>query len=112
MKIRSNYVSNSSSSSFIIGYDESFFGDIEKFIQTACIMDTSVRPVEQYLDYFDEDDEYREQLSKKIEETKETGKKVIFIDADYDAAFIYDLLEFINKANGGDKMVTIVRANE
>ena len=33
MKVRTNYVSNSSSSSFVIAYDEMFFGDLISFFK-------------------------------------------------------------------------------
>lgn len=107
MKIRTNYVSNSSSSSYIIAVDESFYGNIKVFFDTHSIgYDTRIRGVEDIdWDNYCEDgvDEYKAQ--EQIQ--RDSGKAVYEVDLDYDHCYLIDFLQQLNDANGGDKLAII-----
>lgn len=108
MKIRTNYVSNSSSSSFVIAYDESFFGDLLTLIQTSHVgCETSVTNHENMEEFFEYKFSTLEEINnfkQKVEEKINQGKKVILLDLDCEYDFLIKLLNQINKQNGGDKI--------
>ena len=91
MKIRTNYVSNSSSSSFVIAYDEMFFGDLVCFFNRnylgcetkACDSNDMLKFYENYF----ETEESAEKFKKKVEKFEEKGKKIIWLkmDQEYEA---------------------------
>lgn len=106
MKIRKFYVSNSSSSSFVIAYDPAFFGDIELFFKDSELgYETDVRDIKDFLEY---EPEYKERIETAIA----SGKKVLYIGLDYDYCPIINLLKQINEKNGGDKMEVLYGEDE
>lgn len=117
MKIRTNYVSNSSSSSFLIAYDESFFGDLARFFKEGPFYECSFRSgsdaAEEFLQWLSEcDEEYMSLCKSRIEDAADKGKTLLYMRLDYDYKYAFNLLEQINSANGGDKMDVIYGDNE
>lgn len=113
MKMRKGYVSNSSSSSFIIAYDENFFGNLKDFLENFYLGESSIYDFEKYKDLYLEDlDEEKEEYEKLIEEEEKSGKTICCLNLDYDFCFIVDLLQNINKMNGNDKLNIILNTNE
>ena len=104
MKVRTNYVSNSSSSSFVIAYDEMFFGDLISFFkqnylgcETKVHDSNSMSKFYQY--YFDSDEEI-EKFKKKVENFEINDKKVIWLEIDQEYEAIVNLLRQINNCTG------------
>lgn len=98
MKIRSNYVSNSSSSSYVIAYDPVFFGNFEEFLREyspGC--DTSILNLNTFIEDYPE---YKERIAK----LKAEGKQVIYFSLDYEHNSLMELMKMINESNGGNKM--------
>lgn len=107
MKIRTNYVSNSSSSSYIIAVDESFYGNLKVFFDTHSIgFDTRIRSSE-YIDWDDYCEEDVSEYKAKEQEQRAAGKAVYEVYLDYDHCYVIDLLKQLNDANGGDKLVML-----
>ena len=101
MKIRSNYVSNSSSSSFIIAYDPLFFGNIKAFFKEfdfGC--ETEICNENDFLKSMPE---YKEEIDK----IKTEGKQVLCFRLDHEFYSIVELLKMINESNGGNKLKII-----
>ena len=115
MKIRLDYVSNSSSSSFLIAYDPKLFGNLEKFFnETSIGYNTSVNNLKEFLSELNEDeywDDRRDEIKNKLAEAKKAKKKVIQISLDYDYGSIIELLEHINSKCGGDKFEVIYESD-
>ena len=115
MKIRNSYVSNSSSSSYIIAYDINFFGDLFKFFKDAYLgCDTEVMTPEHYKEhdyYFDNEDE-KHAFEQKVQEYRNQGKEVICLSLDSEYTSLFTLLDNINEKNGGDKLIYIQRNEE
>ena len=87
MKVRNGYVSNSSSSSFIISYDEKVFGDLQMLLKNGYLgCETHFRKLE------DVDEECHKEL---VEERLKEGKKVIYFSLDQEYEIIVDLLKQI-----------------
>lgn len=107
MKIRTNYVSNSSSSSYIIAVDESFYGNIKVFFDTHSIgFETRIRSSES-IDWDNYCEEDVPEYKAKEQVQRAAGKAVYEIDLDYDHCYVIDLLKQLSDANGGDKMAVI-----
>ena len=105
MKIRSNYVSNSSSSSYVLAYDKSFYGDLEQFFKKeyfgfeTYVYDLKEPFVEDY-------------INEGIKKAKEEGKEVIYFGLDNEYISIITLMKIINKNNGNDKLTVIYEQEE
>ena len=101
MKIRTGYVSNSSSSSFIIAYDENLFGDLTGCLESGYVgCETSVAKtsdLEEFYKYLFLNDEEKEIIKNKIKRSEADGKKVIHIELDRDYEIIFDLFKQISK---------------
>ena len=90
MKIRSNYVSNSSSSSFILAYDPLFFGNIEAFFREECVGEET--RFDNLNEFLKENSEYTD----KIKQLKKEGKNIIYIRLDQEFFSIITLMKMIN----------------
>lgn len=100
MKIRSNYVSNSSSSSFIIAYDKNFYGDLEKFFKDGYFgCETEIYELSEN---FEEGE-----INDEIKKVKQEGKSVLYFSLDQEYFSILTLLKNVNENNGGDKLKII-----
>jgi len=111
MKIRANYVSNSSSSSYIIAYDQKFFGNLLKFFkdhQNILGYNTKVVDREEMLLYWI-DDHRHDEIRRLMREAEENGMTILCLKLDYEQYSICDLLKSINDINGGDKFKIIDR---
>ncbi len=116
MKVRSGYVSNSSSSSYVIAYDKSFFGDLEKFLMDTnmngydglgcetILYDLSDIDEEFYKYELCGDKEKIEKFKSKLKEAEKDGKGIIYIGLDHEYEVVINLLKFLNDNHGGDKI--------
>jgi len=105
MKIRSNYVSNSSSSSFILVYDPLFFGDLKTFFEKESFGCETQVYNDQDKFIVDDAPEYKE----KIKKAQEEGKQVLYLGLDNEFYSIITLLKMINESNGGNKFEILYR---
>lgn len=111
MKVRTDYVSNSSSSSFVIVYDDKFFGNLKDFIsQNEIGYETYVHDVSDLVHDLEEEknpSDNSKKLLKRIREAQQTNKALLYTNIDYDHGSLVELLKYINKQNGGDKLEII-----
>ena len=111
MKFRINYVSNSSSCSFLIAYDPVFLGNLYQFFKTQKLgCNTRVQNVEQFIDIFGDEKE-KDEYRKIIKSNKNDGKQVVYLTLDYEYCSVFTLLQMINESNGGNKMKVIKEWN-
>lgn len=108
MKVRIGFVSNSSSSSYVIAYDACFFGNLKSLFEdcyagcdTKCL--DSEHMDEFYRIYCDTDEE-RAEFKKKVEEKKKEGKQVVCLNLDNDFGIVMTMMKMINESNGGNKL--------
>lgn len=105
MKYRNSFVSNSSSSSFVIAYDKSFFGDLHKFLKSCYLGETTVKTIGEldgdfYRTYFDSEEdiqEFRDRLSI-------SNKDIFFIRLDSEYEFFIEFIEILGNIHGKDKI--------
>ena len=104
MKIRTNYVSNSSSSSFVIAYDEAFFGDLMSLFKINYLgCESKVRDsnnMQEFYDIYCDSDEEVEDLKKKIEKFEVNDKRVLYLSVDNEFEVVVNLLKQIGNATG------------
>ena len=114
MKIRSGYVSNSSSSSFLIAYDEKFYGDLTKFFKEEYFgCETEIGDLETFLDYLCEvDEDINKDWTEKAKEQENAGKRVLYLRLDNEYSSIISLLKKINEANGKNKLTMLYDGEE
>lgn len=103
MKIRSNYVSNSSSSSFVIAYDKNTFGDLKQFLNDNYLgCESSINHKDDfekyYLDYLD--DEKKKEFENLVKEKKTNGMEIVYFYLDNDFNAVANLLKQIGKNTG------------
>ncbi len=111
MKKRIGYVSNSSSSSYIIAYDQKVFGNLCKFFkehETALGYNTKVVDREEMLLYNIEEERHGE-VKRLMREAEDAGLTILCLQLDYEQYSVYDLLKSISDANGGGKFRLIDR---
>lgn len=112
MKTRLGYVSNSSSSSFFVAYDKKVFGDLLEFFRKyhGCF-GCETGSGEENIDYlFGEDYPYEndENAKRLVEEARKRGMSFLNVSIDHDCVIgVSKLLQQINEAHGGDKMIFI-----
>jgi hypothetical protein len=104
MKIRTNYVSNSSSSSFLVVYDENIFEEIIQELKKSYLGCSKIK--EDLNDFFNNNcvEEELDNWKKRIQDYKDTGKKVVYMDLEYDYEFVKNILQIINDKSGGNKI--------
>ena len=98
MKIRNGYVSNSSSSSFVLSYNPIFFGNIQAFIEDYS---PGCESVVYDLDKLNEN---MPELKEIVELERKNGNQVVYFRLDSEYFMLIDLLKMINESNGGNKM--------
>lgn len=112
MKIRTGFVSNSSSSSFLLAYDKSFFGDLNRFFNENPIgFDTFVLDEEKKINEMIEDccsKEEKESTKKKLNELRESGRSICCLELDQEHIELIKLLRQINKANGESHLEILI----
>jgi len=109
MKIRSAFVDNSSSSSYIIGYSRKTFGNLNKFFwdnEHKLGYETRVLDREQML-LQEYPEESWDAIRQKMRKAEDDGMTILCINLDYEQSFLLDMLKQINDANGSDKMTII-----
>lgn len=114
MKIRHGYVSNSSSSSFLIAYDEKFFGDLTKFFKEEYFgCETETGDLVTFLDYLCEvDEDINKDWTEKVKEQEQSGKKVLYLRLDNEYSSIISLLKEINEVNDKNKLTMLYDGEE
>ena len=109
MKIRTGFVSNSSSSSFIIAYDPNFFGDLQDLFEEydwGC--ETAVQEdLEKFISNYLDTEEEIPAFKKKVEVARAEGKKILAMRLDREYRGVMALLEMINEQNNQDKLVVL-----
>lgn len=114
MKTRKSYVSNSSSSSFIIAYDSALFGDLSKFFSSIdensdyhTTTETGLVNLEEELENWanscDDEEERKgvDRLLQAVNENLGKGMKVIAIRIDHDQDELLELLKFMSQQKNG-----------
>ena len=98
MKVRKCFVSNSSSSSFVISYDPIFFGNLLAFIEEY---NPGCESAVYDLDILNED---IPELKETVDSERKNGNQIAYFRLDQEYFLIIDLLKMINESNGGNKM--------
>ena len=110
MKTRFGYVSNSSSSSYIVAYDKSFFGDLPGVLNDGGFgFETSARDLagddwKHVLEEFWFGEEDGKRLEADMKAASEAGGALMVLSIDHDCTGAVKLLKHINDVNGGNKM--------
>lgn len=94
MKVRIGFVSNSSSSSFVIAYDPNFFGDLRKRFEEGwwgCETEVEKEAV----------------FCLGTPDALAEGKTIIQVDLDREYRDVIKVLKQINEQNGGDKLTVL-----
>ena len=118
MKTRFGYVSNSSSSSYIVAYDKSFFGDLPGVLNDGEFgFETSARDLadedwRQVLEEFWFGEEDGKKLEAGMKAAAEAGNAMMVLSIDHDCTGVVKLLKHINDVNGGSKMKILLGEEE
>ena len=120
MKTRFGYVSNSSSSSFIVAYDKSFYGDLAGILRCGQFgFETTAEEYPELADaeafvreYLDGDDEIMEKCLEQVRAGHAAGKTIAHLSLDHDSDGVRRLLEQISDVTGGDKLIRIYGEEE
>ena len=98
---------------YIVAYDPKVYGKLEEGFEGELLLDDNMVEVVDDRwgildeDFFDEDDtdEFREEIIGKCEEEESKGKTILFMQLEeFMSTGILEMLESINKANGGDAL--------
>lgn len=115
MKTRFGYVSNSSSSSFLVAYDKSFYGDLVKLVlgnqfgfeSNAWDVPDDEEIVHEAEKFFCDDKVVMDAKIKQMKDLMAAGKAIAVLTFDTDTEGIIKLIEQVNSMNGGDKFIMI-----
>lgn len=112
MKTRFGYVSNSSSSSFLVAYDKSFYGDLTALFrrgsfgfETTATEFSDLDSAKEFVKAcFDGDDGIMIECLEKVIVGVSAGKTIAHVSFDRETDSIMALLEQISEMNGGGKI--------
>jgi hypothetical protein len=107
MKIRTDYVSNSSSSSFIVAYDKKLFKDFEKLIGAIRGYETQIYDLEEFFDDDCMDKEFYHEIKTEIEKAEKNKMGISYFSLDYDFSFLIEMFEELANQHGKNKFKVI-----
>ena len=103
---------------YIVAYDPKVYGKLEEGFEDELLLDDNTAEVvnnRSILDeeFFDEDDsdDFRKEIVDRCVNSKSKGKTVLFMQLeDFMSTGILEMLESINKANGGNALEFIFKS--
>ena len=105
---------------YIVAYDPKVYGKLEEGFEGELLLDDNIAEIvndKSILDeeFFDEDDsdDFCKEIVEKCVNAKNEGKTVLFMQLEeFMSTGILEMLESINKANGGDALTFIFKSEE
>lgn len=103
---------------YIVAYDPKVYGKLEEGFEDELLLDDNTAEVVDDRDildeeFFDEDDsdDFRKEIVDKCVNAKSEGKTVLFMQLEeFMSTGILEMLESINKANGGSALEFIFKS--